>query len=155
MPGRISFRLYNSFNEQAARDAGVCFCRNLFDNWPDAQCIAILRSLTPALKAGAHILLDDFRLQEPSTVIAYVKRVQRSVFVSPRCNPAVLPRRDLAVADILYGVHRFLDLRMMIYIGSGERTVEVWSKLLGAVRPNFEIQGPKAASGQVNVLCCG
>lgn len=43
---------------------------------------------------------------------------------------------------------------MMIYFGSGERTVEDWSKLLGVVSPRFEIQGPKTVSGQANVLRC-
>ncbi|KAL8658927.1 MAG: hypothetical protein Q9202_007360 [Teloschistes flavicans] len=120
---RISFMAYDFFDEQPVRDAEIYYFGNIFHNWPDAQCITILRRLIPALKPGAHILIDDFGLQEPLTVPAYQERLQR-----------------------------ILDLRMMIYFGSRERTVNDWIKLLGEVSPRFKLRGSKAAPRQANVI---
>ncbi|KAL8782579.1 MAG: hypothetical protein Q9213_005257 [Squamulea squamosa] len=120
---RISFMPYNFFDEQPVRDAEIYYFRNIFHNWPDDQCVAILRSLIPALRPGAHILIDEYGLQEPLTLPAYQERVQR-----------------------------ILDIRMMIYFGSRERTVDEWRTLLGEVDPRFRIQGFKAASGQANII---
>ncbi|KAI4234726.1 MAG: hypothetical protein LQ349_003616 [Xanthoria aureola] len=103
---RISFMPYNFFDEQPARDAEIYYFRNIFHNWPDAQCTEILRSLIPALK------------------------------------PADTPSE----------VYRALDLRMMIYFGSCERTVDDWKQLLGAISPRFKVQDSAAASEQANVI---
>lgn len=89
---RISFMPYNFFDEQPARDAEIYYFRNIFHNWPDAQCTEILRSLIPALKPGAHILIDDYGLQEPLTVPAYAERSQRSVWRPPGWKVEVTSR---------------------------------------------------------------
>ncbi|KAL8952686.1 MAG: hypothetical protein Q9222_001423 [Ikaeria aurantiellina] len=76
---RISFMAHDFFTEQPAKFAEVYYFRNIFHNWPDEQCIAILKKLIPALKPGAHIIIDDFGLREPLTLPAYQERAQRSV----------------------------------------------------------------------------
>lgn len=76
---RISFMTHNFFDEQPVKHAEVYYFRNIFHDWPDEQCITILRNLIPALKPGAHVIIDNFGLQEPLTLPPYQERVQRSV----------------------------------------------------------------------------
>ena len=74
---RVSFMAHDFFHEQPVRGAEIYYFRNIFHNWPDEDCIRILRNLIPALKPGAHIIIDDFGLQEPLTLPAYRERQQR------------------------------------------------------------------------------
>ncbi|KAL8989010.1 MAG: hypothetical protein Q9177_002003, partial [Variospora cf. flavescens] len=77
LKGRIEFMPYSFFDEQPAKYAEVYYFRNIFHNWPDEQCVIILQKLIPALKPGAHIIIDDFGLQAPLILPAYQERTQR------------------------------------------------------------------------------
>lgn len=74
---------HDLFDEQPVKNADIYYFRNVFHNWPDQQCHDILRNLIPALKPGAHILIDDFGLQEALTLPPYQERLQRSVLPLP------------------------------------------------------------------------
>ena len=74
---RVSFMPHDFFHEQPVRGAQIYYFRNIFHNWSDEDCVRILRSLVPALTPGAHIIIDDFGLQDPLTLPAYRERQQR------------------------------------------------------------------------------
>lgn len=74
---RVSFMAHEFFQEQLVRGAEIYYFRNVFHNWPDEDCIRILRNLIPALTPGAHIIIDDIGLQEPLTLPPYRERQQR------------------------------------------------------------------------------
>ena len=74
---RVSFMPHDFFQEQPVKGAEIYYFRNIFHNWPDANCISILRNLVPALKFGAHIIIDDFGLEEALKLPAYRERQQR------------------------------------------------------------------------------
>ena len=76
---RISFMVHDFFQEQPVKGAEIYYFRNIFHNWPDTDCISILRAVTPALAPGAHIIIDDFGLQDPLTLPAFLERQQRYV----------------------------------------------------------------------------
>ncbi|KAL8893337.1 MAG: hypothetical protein Q9192_005370, partial [Flavoplaca navasiana] len=78
---RISFMVHDFFEEQPVKNAEVYYFRNIFHDWPDVQCITILQNLIPALKPGAHVIIDNFGLQDPLTLPPYQERVQRYVFI--------------------------------------------------------------------------
>ncbi|KAL8641121.1 MAG: hypothetical protein Q9226_008671 [Calogaya cf. arnoldii] len=120
---RISFMTHNFFDEQPVKHAEVYYFRNIFHDWPDEQGITILRNLIPALKPGAHVIIDNFGLQEPRTLPAYQERVQRAY-----------------------------DIMFLTYFGSRERSVDDWRILLNKAHPGFKIRGSKAAPSQVNVV---
>lgn len=66
--GRIEFQEHDFFKPQSVKDADVYFLRWILHNWPDEQCIAILKNLVPAMKKGARIILSEVILPEPNTV---------------------------------------------------------------------------------------
>lgn len=45
----------------------------IFQDWPDGQCIDILRNLVPALKNGAKFLINDIVLPEPNTFLSHLE----------------------------------------------------------------------------------
>ena len=50
---------------QPVHGADVYFFRFIFHNWPDKYCLKILRSLIPALKTGAKVVIIDYVLPGP------------------------------------------------------------------------------------------
>ncbi|KAK3173831.1 hypothetical protein OEA41_007163 [Lepraria neglecta] len=68
LDGQITFMEHNFFTEQPVKNADVYFFRWIFHNWSDKYCIKILRSLIPALKKGASVIINEFCVAEPGMV---------------------------------------------------------------------------------------
>ena len=64
---RIEFMPHDFFMEQPIR-ADVYLFRNIFHNWSDAHVVKILKATVPALRPGAHVLVNDMLLPEPGTL---------------------------------------------------------------------------------------
>ncbi|MCJ1291022.1 hypothetical protein MMC34_002564 [Xylographa carneopallida] len=81
LKSRVTFSAHDFFTEppDVAKGADVyLFCR-VFHNWSDKYSIKILRSLTPALKNGARILISDICLPEPHALPSTLEKKIRSV----------------------------------------------------------------------------
>ncbi|KAL9052842.1 MAG: hypothetical protein Q9162_005141 [Coniocarpon cinnabarinum] len=62
---RVQFVEYDFITKpQPVANADVYLLRNVLHDWADKQAINILKNLTPALKHGATILVNDYVLQE-------------------------------------------------------------------------------------------
>lgn len=68
LDSRVEFMAHDFFREQPVKGAEVYFFRMIMHNWSDADAVRILQQLVPALKAGAHVLINEFCLPEPDTV---------------------------------------------------------------------------------------
>ena len=64
---RVTFMAHDFFTEQPVV-ADVYYFRSIFHNWADKYCIRILRSLIPALRPGARVVINDFMVPEPNTL---------------------------------------------------------------------------------------
>ncbi|KAI9765801.1 MAG: hypothetical protein M1840_007083 [Geoglossum simile] len=111
---RITFMQHDFFKPQPVRDADTYFFRFIFHDWPDKECVQILRNTIPALKKGAKILVCDILLPEPNTTF------NRSY-------------RDMRVCD----------LHMLMLLGSRERDIEMWRGLFEDTDPRFKVLGAK------------
>ncbi|ERF73025.1 hypothetical protein EPUS_07119 [Endocarpon pusillum Z07020] len=118
--GRVRFMEHDFFKPQPVKDADAYFFRLIFHDWPDQECIEILRNLVPALKSGASILICDSVLPEPNTV---PNRLEKEA--------------------------RICDLHMLSLIGSTEREIGAWQSLFAAADPRFKFIGAKQPSGSV------
>ena len=81
LKSRVTFAAHDFFTEppEVAKAADVyLFCR-IFHNWSDKYSIKILRSLVPALKYDARILISDICLPEPHAVPSTLEKKMRSV----------------------------------------------------------------------------
>ena len=124
LPSTILFQTYNFLTTpQPVRGADVYYFRNIFHNWPDKNCITILRNQVPSLKPGARLLIDDFTLHEPGSV-GWVQERRR----------------------------RWMDVNMLVFFGSRERTLEEWRALLGEADVRFVLRGVSRARERPNVV---
>uniref|UniRef100_A0A8H7K3Q2 O-methyltransferase C-terminal domain-containing protein n=1 Tax=Bionectria ochroleuca TaxID=29856 RepID=A0A8H7K3Q2_BIOOC len=107
---RIIFETHDMFKTQKATGADVLLLRAIFHNWSDIRCIEILRAYIGALKAGAHILINDV------------------VSLAPEVTPPWADKKT-----------RTMDLTMLAFFGSRERTSMDWIDLIKEASPRFQI----------------
>ncbi|KAF4627553.1 hypothetical protein G7Y89_g10598 [Cudoniella acicularis] len=120
---RISFMAYDMMNPQVVKSADVYFFRAIFHNWTDHYCIKILRNQIPALKDGAKLLIDDSCLHEPGSLPWYLEKRRRT-----------------------------MDLQMLSYFGSRERTLSDWELIFKEADERFEFKNAIELSGEPDPL---
>jgi hypothetical protein len=79
LAAKVEFMAHDFFTEQPVKDADAYYFRWIFHDWSDKYAIRILRSLIPALKVGARVLINDSVLPEPGSISSYRERKMRSV----------------------------------------------------------------------------
>lgn len=85
LAGRIEYRAYNFFQEQAVRNADVYIFRTVLHDWADAYVVRILRNQIPALRTGARILINDVCIATPSHKMnTIISQAQWYVLEDPR-----------------------------------------------------------------------
>ncbi|KAL4789036.1 S-adenosyl-L-methionine-dependent methyltransferase [Aspergillus venezuelensis] len=60
----IDFAVHDFFQPQPVRCAKFYYLRHVLHNWPDQECIQILRQITPALGPESLILIDEVIIPE-------------------------------------------------------------------------------------------
>ena len=75
---RVEYVEHNFFAPQNKEDADVYYFRYIFHNYPDESCVKLLQAQIPALKPGAHVLIQDVVIPEPRDVLpAYKEKYRR------------------------------------------------------------------------------
>ena len=59
LKGRVSFLSHDFFKPMPVQ-ADLYLIKLILHDWPDKQCVEILRGLRPALKPGAKVLFVDY-----------------------------------------------------------------------------------------------
>lgn len=77
LTSRVSFMEHDFFLEQPVKGADVYYFRWILHDWSDKYAIRILRSLIPALKNGAKIVISELILPEPGAIQPYQERAIR------------------------------------------------------------------------------
>lgn len=114
---RVEYQVHDFFEEQPVKDADAYFYRAVFHDWPDKYCVKILRALTPALKKGAKIILNEALMPEPGTLPPPLERLFRA-----------------------------RDLNMMFLFNARERLADNWKDLFAQADKRFKFQGIKKPS---------
>ncbi|KAI2469740.1 S-adenosyl-L-methionine-dependent methyltransferase [Annulohypoxylon bovei var. microspora] len=76
---RIRFQVHDFFKEQPVHGADVYYFRWIMHNYSTPYAVQILRSLIPALKPGARIIINDLCLSEPGVENPWDERLMRSM----------------------------------------------------------------------------
>lgn len=113
---RVSFIAHDFLTQQPVLGADVYFFRWIFHNWSDKYSIKILRSLIPALKPGAKIIISDAVLPGPGEI--------------PKGLEARMRSFDLVMTSIQNAKERELDDWVELFRKSDERF-----EFQGATRP--------------------
>lgn len=58
--GNVTYHAHDFFDAQPVVGADVYFLRHVMHNHPDAECVAILRALLPALREGGRVLVSEY-----------------------------------------------------------------------------------------------
>lgn len=74
---RVKFMAHDFFTEQPVKGADVYFLRWILHDWSDKYCLKILRSLVPALKNGARIIVGDMLVPKPGALSKYQEWIIR------------------------------------------------------------------------------
>ncbi len=62
--GRIEYKTHDFFTPEDV-SANVYIFRMILHDWSDSDCVKIVKSLLPALKPGARVLVNEGILPEP------------------------------------------------------------------------------------------
>lgn len=65
---RVSFVSHDMFSEQTVQGAQVYLLRYVLHDWPDKDCVRILKQLIPTMKRGARVVIQDHLLPEPGSL---------------------------------------------------------------------------------------
>jgi hypothetical protein len=117
---RVTFSEHDLFRPQPVT-ADIYILKLILHDWPTAECLAILRSLIPALKPGSRILFIDY-IGKPGGEEA-----------------AKLPRT-------FKGFGTATDLRMMALFNTKERPVEDYVGFFKEASEGFEIKRVEASA---------
>jgi hypothetical protein len=80
---RIKYQAYDFFIPQPVRNADVYVFRTVLHDWQDQYAIRILLNQIPALKPGAHIIINDVCLEAYKVQNMWINQAQWKVYV---CN---------------------------------------------------------------------
>ncbi|KAL8729320.1 MAG: hypothetical protein Q9166_004817 [cf. Caloplaca sp. 2 TL-2023] len=111
---RVSYMRHNFFQPQPVHDASAFFIRQCVHNWPDQECITILRQFIPALEAsppGTPLLINDTVLPKLNSRTRYEERLLRQ-----------------------------LDIAMLVVINAKQRTEKEFRKLVKEADSRFEVK---------------
>ncbi|GJC97891.1 sterigmatocystin 8-O-Methyltransferase [Colletotrichum higginsianum] len=67
LQGRVQFMAHDFFSLQPVKDADIYFFRWILHDWSDEHAVKIIRSLVPALRPGARVILNELVVPRPGT----------------------------------------------------------------------------------------
>jgi len=102
----------------------VYFLRWIFHNYSDPYAIKILKSLIPALKPGAKIIINDHCFREPGTETPFDEKVMRS-----------------------------MDLVMLAILNAHERTEKQFEALFRAASDGFVFKASPTCGFPLEKVC--
>ncbi|KAM0439781.1 hypothetical protein ACHAPT_000876 [Fusarium lateritium] len=115
---RITLQVHDFFKEQPVKGADVYYFRWIIHNYSTPYAVKILKSLIPALKPGARIVINDHCLREPGSENPWDEKVMRS-----------------------------MDLVMMAILNAQERSEKEFENLFKAADERFVFKGVTRAEG--------
>ncbi|KAG6811495.1 hypothetical protein H0H92_007143 [Tricholoma furcatifolium] len=116
--GRLQFMPHDFFETQPVKDASVFLLTQILHDWSDANCDRILKALRAAAMSDTKLILLD-------NLVAHVCRDSSVTFEYNEAPLPLLP--NFGAANVFPYV---LDLLMMVYLNSQERTLRKLDDLL-------------------------
>ncbi|KAK6529440.1 hypothetical protein TWF281_008613 [Arthrobotrys megalospora] len=115
---RFSYVTHDFFTEQPIKNADVYLIRWCMHNWSDKYAGIMIKSLVPALKNGAKVIINELALPDPNTANPWEERRIRT-----------------------------LDMVMMMCLNALEREEGDWKRLFAEADLRFRFEGVKQPQG--------
>jgi hypothetical protein len=116
---RVKLTTHDFFQEQPTV-AGAYLFRHIFHAFPDALVVRVLKSLIPAMRPGARVIVNDLVLPAPGTVPSAEEKT-----------------------------FRILDVLMKTVCNGREREADDWKALFEEADARFRWQGAWKSSGNL------
>lgn len=129
---RVSFLAHDFFNPMPVQ-ADLYLIKLILHDWPDKECVEILRSLRPALKPGAKILFVDYVGKQDT-----VTEVEGGDASMPKEDAGEKPE-EAPLPRSIKQMGTSTDLRMMALFSTKERAPSAWKKLFREADERFDI----------------
>jgi len=107
---RIRFQGYDFFTPQPVKGAAVYLFRQILHNWDSESAVKILKNTVDSMSQSSHLLIMDFVLPEPGSILSITERELRSK-----------------------------DVGMMQRFNAQERDLQEWRTILEAADPRLKI----------------
>ncbi len=111
---RVTFTAHDFFNPQPVQ-ADIYLIKLILHDWPDEECVKILRGLVPAMRPGSRVFFLDFVGKQEA------EEGQPSV-------PRSIQQMGTAT-----------DLRMMALFNAEERPAQAWRAIFKAADERFDL----------------
>ncbi|KAF3920378.1 O-demethylpuromycin-O-methyltransferase [Dactylellina cionopaga] len=108
---RFEYVVHDFFTEQPVKGADVYLIRWCLHNWSDKYAAIMLKSLVPALKNGARVIINELALPEPGVANPWEERRTRT-----------------------------LDMVMLMCLNALEREESDYKRLLAEADPRFRLE---------------
>lgn len=106
---RITLQVHDFFKPQTVVGADVYFFRWIFHNHSDKYAVKILQALTPALKKGAKVVINDNCFKGPGEENERDEKVNRSIDL---CMLTMLNARERELGKYLSDVFEVSEKRL-------------------------------------------
>ncbi|KAI1443858.1 S-adenosyl-L-methionine-dependent methyltransferase [Annulohypoxylon stygium] len=93
---RVVFMEHNLFRPQPVHGADVYYIRWVLHNWSDENALNLLRALTPVLKTGSRVVINETCMPEPRKIPLWRERNLRSADLN---MGAIFNARERSVAE--------------------------------------------------------
>jgi hypothetical protein len=129
------------FEPQPVVGADIYMLKWILHDWPDAESVAILKALVPALKPGARVLFIDYVGKQEG------KTGDERGEASERVSAETADKEKAEEVEIPRSMQAFgtaSDLRMMALFNAKERPVAAWKEIFRLADERFEVVRVKA-----------
>ena len=116
--GRFQFQAHNFFDANPVQKPAAFLLRWVLHDWPDSDCVLILRQLAQNMGPETSLLIND-------------------VVVPPQGS--VHPLREKYIRD--------MDIVMMSAFNSMERNIEEWTAMISQADPGLKVVGVTTPHG--------
>ena len=133
---RVSFRTHNMFDPQPVQ-ADIYMLKWILHDWPDAESVAILRALRPALRPGARVVFIDYVGKQEG------KGVDEQTG-GEGVKEGGEAKEEIEIPRSMQAFGTASDLRMMALFNAKERPVAAWKEIFRRADERFEVVRVKA-----------
>jgi hypothetical protein len=124
------------FEPQPVAGADIYMLKWILHDWPDAESVAILRALVPALKPGARVLFIDYVGKQEGKTDGDAGAAD--------AGEKETAEKELEIPRSMQAFGTASDLRMMALFNAKERPVAAWKEIFRAADERFEVVRVKA-----------
>lgn len=132
---RVSFSEHSFFDPQPVQ-ADIYLIKLILHDWPNAECLRILRGLIPALQPGAKVIILEY--------LGNVNEEDEESGESKKTEASAGKKEEEPIPRSMKQYGTATDVRVMALFNAKERSVSKWKRLVGEADPRLKVEKVEA-----------